>query len=44
MTLMVNLKLPHLLEYGEGGTVEPEDINTLLPWIDWAYGESKADL
>ena len=27
-----------------GGTVDPEDVNALLPWIDWAYGESKANL
>ncbi len=25
-------------------TVEPEEIYALLPWIDWAYSESKTDL
>ena len=37
-------KAPPSFRIWGGGTVEPEDINTLLPWIDWAYGESKADL
>ena len=26
-----------------GGTVEPEDINKLLPWIEWAYSEVKSE-
>jgi phosphoserine aminotransferase len=25
-----------------GGTVETADIQALLPWLDWAYGEVKA--
>jgi len=37
-------KAPPSFRIWGGGTVEPEDVNTLLPWIDWAYGESKADL
>ena len=37
-------KAPPSFRIWGGGTVEPEDINALLPWIDWAYGESKADL
>ena len=26
-----------------GGTVETADMNALLPWLDWAYAEVKAD-
>ena len=37
-------KAPPSFRIWGGGTVEPEDINALLPWIDWAYGESKANL
>ena len=37
-------KAPPSFRIWGGGTVEPEDVKTLLPWIDWAYGESKADL
>jgi phosphoserine aminotransferase len=37
-------KAPPSFRIWGGGTVEPEDINALLPWIDWAYSESKADL
>ena len=37
-------KAPPSFRIWGGGTVEPEDINVLLPWIDWAYSESKADL
>ena len=37
-------KAPPSFRIWGGGTVEPEDVNTLLPWIDWAYGESKANL
>ena len=37
-------KAPPSFRIWGGGTVEPEDVNALLPWIDWAYGESKADL
>lgn len=32
-------KAPPSFRIWGGGTVEPEDINTLLPWIDWAYKE-----
>ncbi|MDC0226605.1 phosphoserine transaminase [Alphaproteobacteria bacterium] len=34
-------KAPPSFRIWGGGTVEPEDINFLLPWIDWAYKESK---
>ena len=37
-------KAPPSFRVWGGGTVEPEDVNALLPWIDWAYGESKANL
>ena len=37
-------KAPPSFRIWGGGTVEPEDVNTLLPWIDWAYSESKANL
>ncbi len=37
-------KAPPSFRIWGGGTVEPEDVNALLPWIDWAYGESKANL
>ena len=37
-------KAPPSFRIWGGGTVEPEDINALLPWIDWAYKESKVDL
>ena len=39
-----NPKAPPSFRIWGGGTVEPEDVNALLPWIDWAYGESKANL
>ena len=37
-------KAPPSFRIWGGGTVEPEDVNALLPWINWAYGESKANL
>ena len=37
-------KAPPSFRIWGGGTVEPEDVNALLPWIDWAYSESKANL
>ncbi len=37
-------KAPPSFRIWGGGTVEPEDIYALLPWIDWAYSESKTDL
>ncbi len=27
-----------------GATVDPEDVAALLPWLDWAYAQVKADL
>ena len=35
-------KAPPSFRVWGGGTVEPEDINTLLPWIEWAYSEVKS--
>ena len=29
---------------GGGGTVEPDDVSALLPWIDWVYRETKINL
>ena len=29
------------VEYGGGGTVEPRDVQKLLPWIKWAVEEIK---
>lgn len=34
-------KAPPSFRIWGGGTVEPEDIKVLLPWIDWAYKEYK---
>ena len=34
-------KAPPSFRVWGGGTVEPEDIQTLLPWIEWAYNEVK---
>ena len=36
-------KAPPSFRIWGGGTVEPEDIKTLLPWIDWAYNEYKLE-
>ena len=37
-------KAPPSFRIWGGGTVEPDDVRTLLPWIDWAYGETKINL
>ena len=37
-------KAPPSFRVWGGGTVEPEDVNILLPWIEWAYEETKFDL
>ena len=34
-------KAPPSFRIWGGGTVEPEDVNKLLPWIDWAYKKCK---
>ena len=34
-------KAPPSFRIWGGGTVEPENIKKLLPWIDWAYKEVK---
>jgi len=34
-------KAPPSFRIWGGGTVEPKNINKLLPWIDWAYKEIK---
>ena len=36
-------KAPPSFRVWGGGTVEPEDINKLLPWIEWAYNEVKSE-
>ena len=36
-------KAPPSFRVWGGGTVEPEDINKLLPWIEWAYSEVKSE-
>ena len=35
-------KAPPSFRVWGGSTVEPEDVNTLLPWIEWAYSEVKS--
>jgi len=37
-------KAPPSFRIWGGGTVEPDDVSTLLPWIDWAYEETKINL
>ena len=34
-------KAPPSFRVWGGGTVEPENVKKLLPWIDWAYKEVK---
>ena len=34
-------KAPPSFRIWGGATVEPDDVSALLPWIDWAYGETK---
>ena len=36
-------KAPPSFRIWGGGTVEPENVNKLLPWIDWAYNEVKSN-
>ena len=35
-------KAPPSFRIWGGATVEPENINKLLPWIDWAYNQVKS--
>ena len=35
-------KAPASFRIWGGGTVEPDDINKLLPWIDWAYNKVRS--
>ena len=37
-------KAPPSFRVWGGGTVEPDDVSALLPWIDWAYQEIKINL
>ena len=34
-------KAPPSFRVWAGGTVEPSNIELLLPWLDWAYSEVK---
>ena len=36
-------KAPPSFRIWGGGTVEPENIKKLLPWLDWAYNEVKSN-
>ena len=36
-------KAPPTFRVWGGGTVEPEDVNILLPWIEWAYYGVKSE-
>ena len=36
-------KAPPSFRIWGGSTVEPEDIMTLLPWIEWAYNQVKSE-
>ena len=36
-------KAPPSFRIWAGGTVDPEDIKILLPWIEWAYTEVKSE-
>ena len=36
-------KAPPSFRIWGGGTVEPENVKKLLPWIDWAYNEVKSN-
>ena len=35
-------KAPPSFRVWGGGTVEPDDIKLLLPWIEWAYQQVKS--
>ena len=36
-------KAPPSFRVWGGGTVEPNDVRSLLPWIEWAYNEVKLE-
>ncbi len=36
-------KAPPSFRVWGGGTVEPSDVRSLLPWIEWAYNEVKPE-